>query len=130
MEKSNCKLPSATIYLENTLVDYRMLPNGDYCLSQAQVAQIIDEVPASITQFLDSEDFKVKWASRCKIFDICEVYLEGSNKSIIPVSINVASCYWQNCAVRGNEKANKLILTLMINTLRGTPTFTFDPNQN
>ena len=69
----------------DTLIDIGMLSNGDYCLSQAQVAQIIDEVPASITQFLDSEDFKVNWAKDCKIFDISEVYLEGSNKPIIPV---------------------------------------------
>ncbi len=130
MEKSNCKLPSATIYLEDTLVDYRMLPNGDYCLNQAQVAQVVDEVPASISQFLDSEEFKVNWASRCKIFDICEVYLEGSNKPIKPISIDVAFCYWQNCAVGGKDKANQLIITLMMNALRGKSTFTFDPNQN
>ncbi len=85
---------------------------------------------ASIAQFLDSEEFKVKWASRCKLFDISEVYHDGSNNPIVPISINVASCYWQNCAVTGNEKANKLILTMMINTLRGKSIFKFDPNQN
>ncbi len=130
MEKSNCKLPSATIYLGDTLIDYRMLPNGDYCLNQAQVAQVVDEAPASISQFLDSEEFKVNWASRCQIFDICEVCLEGSNKPIIPVSIDVAFCYWQNCAVCRNFKANQLIITLMMNGLRGKSIFNFDPNQN
>ncbi|MDJ0747777.1 MAG: hypothetical protein QNJ32_31205 [Xenococcaceae cyanobacterium MO_167.B27] len=130
MEKSNCKLPTATIYLEDTLVDIGMFPNGDYCLNQAQVAQVIGEPLASITQFLDSEEFKVNWASRCQIFDISEVYLEGSTKPIVPISINVATCYWQNCAVAGNEKANELILTLMMNTLCGKSTFTFDPTQN
>ena len=111
-------------------MDVAMMPDGDYCLSQRQVAEIIGETPESIIQFLNSDYLKTNWSKACKLFNLAEVYLEGVDQPIKPVSIGVASRYWNEWAIAGNEKAQKLTLMLMESSLRGIDTFKFDPTRN
>ncbi len=126
MKKNNYTAPSRIIHLGDIPMDVAMLPDGDYCLSQTQVAEIIGETPESIIQFLNSDYFKANWNKGCKLFNLAEVYLEGVDQPIKPVSIGVASLYWNKCAAAGNKKAQRLTLTLMQDGLRGIDTFNFD----
>ena len=130
MEESNYIVPSRTIRLGDSPMDVGMLPNGDYCLSQAQVAQIIGQTPESLIQFISLNEIKFKGSKACKLFNLAFFYLEGVDQPIKPVSIGVASLYWNKCAVAGNKKAQRLTLTLMQDGLRGISTFDFDVTRN
>ena len=130
MEKSNYIASSRIIHLGDIPMDVAMMPDGDYCLSQRQAAEIIGETPESIIQFLNSDYFKANWSKACKLFNLAEVYLEGVDQPIKPVSIGVASLYWNEWAIAGNEKAQKLTLMLMESSLRGIDTFKFDVTRN
>ncbi len=86
-----------------------MLPNGDYCLSQTQVAEVIGKSRDSMLYFSRSKYFKriQEKGFECWIFQE-KIYIEGSNKPINPVSIDAACLYWQKWAVAGNERAQQI----------------------
>ncbi len=117
MEQTPYRAERRTIYLGDIPLEVAMLPNGDYCLSQTQVAGAIDKLQASIIQFIRSKYFKVNWSEGCELFNFSEVYLEGVNKPIKPISIKVACLYWQKWAAAGNERARILTLALLDQTL-------------
>ena len=117
MEQRTYKAERRTIYLGDIPLEVAMLPNGDYCLSQTQVAGAIDKIQVSIIQFLRSKYFKVNWSKGCELFNFSEVYLEGVNKPIKPIPIKVACLYWQKWAAAGNEKAKVLTLAVLDQTL-------------
>ncbi len=130
MEKSNYIAPCRTIYVGDLPLDVAMLPDGEYCLSQTQVAEVIDKSPESLIQFMNSDYFKASWSKVCKLLELSEVYLEGADQPIKPVSIDVASSYWSKWAVAGNKKAQSLTFILMQDGLRGISTFDFDVTRN
>ena len=113
MEQSTYKAERRTIYLGDIPLEVAMLPNGDYCLSQTQVASAIDKDRNSMSDFYRSKYFKAisENGFECRKFSE-KLILEGSNKPISPVSIDVAYLYWQKWAVAGNKKAQQLGLAL------------------
>ncbi len=113
MEQSTYKAQRRTIYLGDFPLEVAMLPNGDYCLSQTQVAGAIDKDQNSIRRFYASKYFKALSDNGFSSDHFTEkLLLEGSNKPINPVSIDVAYLYWQKWAVAGNKKAQQLGLAL------------------
>ena len=109
MEQSTYRAERRTIYLGDIPLEVAMLPNGDYCLSQTQVAEVIDKAPASIFQFIRSKYFKAFSSNGFEFFKLSEkLQIEGSNKPISPISIDVACLYWNKWAVAGNEKAQQI----------------------
>ncbi len=113
MKQSTYRAERRTIYLGDIPLEIAMLPNGDYCLSQTQVAGAIDKGRDSMSYFYRSKYFKAisENGFECRSFSE-KVMLEGSNKPISPVSIDVAYLYWQKWAVAGNKKAQQLGLAL------------------
>ncbi len=114
MSQSTYKAERRTIHLGDIPLEVAMLPNGDYCLSQTQVAGVIDKRRDSMLYFYRSKYFKAIcekgfgcWKSSEKLM------LEGSNKPINPVSLDVACLYWQKWAAAGNEKAQLLVIALL-----------------
>ena len=112
MKQKTYRAERRTIYLGDIPLEVAMLPNGDYCLSQTQVAGAIDKFQSSIIQFIRSKYFKVNWSEGCELFNFSEVYLEGVNKPIKPIPIKVACLYWQKWAAAGNERAKQIGLAL------------------
>ncbi|MDJ0533198.1 MAG: hypothetical protein QNJ70_12000 [Xenococcaceae cyanobacterium MO_207.B15] len=113
MSQSTYKAERRTIYLGDIPLEIAMLPNGDYCLSQTQVAAAIDKDQNSIRRFYASKYFKAISDNGFELDHFQEkLVLEGSNKPINPVSIDVAYLYWQKWAVAGNKKAQQLCLAL------------------
>ncbi len=109
MSQSTYKAERRTIYLGDIPLEIAMLPNGDYCLSQTQVAAAIDKSRDSMLYFYRSKYFKAISDNGFDCWSFSEkVMLEGSNKPISPVSIDVACLYWQKWAVAGNKKAQQL----------------------
>ena len=109
MSQSTYRAERRTIYLGDIPLEIAMLPNGDYCLSQTQVAAAIDKSRDSMLYFYRSKYFKAISDNGFDCWSFSEkVMLEGSNKPISPVSIDVACLYWQKWAVAGNKKAQQL----------------------
>ncbi len=48
MSESTYRAERRTIYLGDIPLEVAMLPNGDYCFSQTQVAGVIDKFQSSI----------------------------------------------------------------------------------
>lgn len=114
MEQTTYKAERRTIHLGDIPLEVAMLPNGDYCLSQTQVAKAIDKAPRSIFEFIRSKYFKVNWSKACELLNFPPIVaLEGVNKPIKPIPVKVACLYWQKWAVAGNEKAQQLSLALV-----------------
>ncbi len=111
MSQSIYKAQRRTIHLGDFPLEVAMLPNGEYRLSQTQVAGVIDKAQNSIIQFLRSKYFKAIFTNGFELYKSEEkLLIEGSNKPISPIPIKVASLYWQKWAVAGNEKAQRLVL--------------------
>ena len=58
MKQSTYRAERRTIYLGDIPLEIAMLPNGDYCLSQTQVAGAIDKGRDSMSYFYRSKYFK------------------------------------------------------------------------
>jgi len=110
MEQSTYKAERRTIYLGDIPLEVAMLPNGDYCLSQTQVAGAIDKFQSSINRFLGSKSFKGNGDKAFELTDLPKTLsIKGANKPITPISIKVACLYWYKWAAVGNEKAEQLV---------------------
>ncbi|MDJ0534748.1 MAG: hypothetical protein QNJ70_20085 [Xenococcaceae cyanobacterium MO_207.B15] len=119
MQKPNYIAPCRTIYLGETPLTVAMLANGDYRLSQTEVAGAIDKVPDSITQFLESQYFKDLSDQSLESEKSEEpLWIEGSNKPINPISIGLACLYWRKWAIAGNEKAQGLAVAMVQHSLQ------------
>ena len=113
MSQSTYKAERRTIYLGDIPLEIAMLPNGDYCLSQTQVAAAHDKRRSSMSSFCASKYFKAISDNGFDCPNFSEkLVLDGSNKPISPVSFDVAYLYWQKWAVAGNKKAQQLCLAL------------------
>ena len=113
MKQSTYKAQRRTIYLGDIPLEVAMLPNGDYCLSQTQVAAVIDKDRNSMLRFYSSKYLKTMSDNGFECYHFQEkLSVQGSNKPINPVSIDVAYLFWQKWAVAGNKKAQKLGLAL------------------
>ena len=119
MEKSKYIAPCRTIYLGETPLSVAMLANGDYRLSQKEVASAIALEPDSINQLLESEYFKAL-SDQILESDFSEepLWIEGSNKPIKPISIELTCLYWQNYALAGNQKAQGLVVAMVQHSLQ------------
>ena len=109
MEQTTYRAERRTIYLGDIPLEVAMLPNGDYCLSQTQVAEVIGKHRNSMLRFFTSKHFKAMFDNGFECYLSEEkVYIEGSNKPINPISIDAACLYWQKWAVAGNKKAQQI----------------------
>ena len=117
-EPSTYKAQRRTIYLGDIPLEVAMLPNGEYCLSQTQVASVIDKSRDSMLYFSRSKYFKSLFDKGFECWNLGEkLSIEGANKPINPIPIDVACLYWHKWAASGNSKAQRLVLALLKHTL-------------
>ena len=113
MEQTTYRAERRTIYLGDIPLEVAMLPNGDYCLSQTQVAYAIEKDRNSVLRFFRSKHFKALIDKGFKCYHFEEkLLIEGGKTPISPISIDVACLYWQKWAVAGNERAQQIGLAL------------------
>jgi len=108
------KAQRRTIHIGEISLEVAMLPDGSYRLSQTEVAGVIDKGESSIRSFRSSKLFK---GLRGKASQSAEQAVSGSNKPIVPVSLELAALYWQKWASVGNSKALALIVALIKRSL-------------
>jgi len=108
------KAQRRTIHIGEISLEVAMLPDGGYRLSQTEVAGLIDKGESSIRSFRSSKLFK---GLPGKASQSAEQAVSGSNKPIVPVSLELAALYWQKWASVGNSKALSLIVALIKRSL-------------
>jgi len=96
----------ATIYLGNIPLEVFMLPDGQYVLSQTQVAEAVGKTEVSFRDFVTS---KSPEALPYKGFRPAKLSIKGNNIKINTIPIDVASAYWTKEAIVGNVTAARLL---------------------
>ncbi len=79
MSESIYKAQRRTIHLGDIPLEIAMLPNGERCFSQTQVASAIDKPASSLVSFYTSKQFKSIFGNGFKSSFVPEkVHLEGA----------------------------------------------------
>lgn len=101
------KAKEAEIILGTVLIKVFQLPNGEYRLSQSEVANAIGKRPRSIYEFVEGKSSE---ALPHKGFDFTNsLAVEVSNKPITPITIGLATAYWRYWDKRNNRQATAII---------------------
>lgn len=96
----------ATIYLGNIPLEVFMLPDGQYVLSQTQVAEAVGKTKVSFGDFLAS---KSPEALPYKGFRGKKTSIKGNNAQINIIPVDLAVAYWTKEAIVGNVTAARLL---------------------
>ncbi len=102
------------------------LPDGEYVMSQSQVASTIGTYRLSLARFLDEQwlEGNLHKDYRCYKIDFnSTTRSRGGNGQIKPVAINLASEFWLEQAIKGNIKAQGLAQVKTLPTTLGGRAF-------
>lgn len=103
------------IQLGEISVTVYQLPNGNYCLSQTEVAGVIEKLSNSIHSYRNSNRVRSLPFNNFTFPSFC---IEGSKKPIAPVPLELAALYWQHWDAKGNLAARTLVNALIKRSLR------------
>lgn len=90
------------------------LASGEYAMSQSQVADVVEMNRMSMSRFLSKKETQ---ASLGEGFRCNKLSVDGNNKPINVVPIDVALMFWGEQAANGNSKALALVLACAKETL-------------
>jgi hypothetical protein len=102
-------------------IEVFQLPNGDYVMSQSQVAIAVDLQGIYVLRFLDEkqpEALPGKDYWNYKIDTVKDSQGRGGNRQIKVVSLETASAFWLAQAFKGNEKAQALVFACTQESLK------------
>ncbi|MDF5707755.1 MAG: hypothetical protein PUP90_08770 [Nostoc sp. S4] len=108
------KAKRASIQVAGIEVEVFQMPDGEYVMSQSQVADAVNVSSSCIFNFLRT---KVVKALPGNGSEFSETAVEGSNKPANILSIEVASSFWLSQAYKANTKAQALVAACMQETL-------------
>ena len=107
MNNSNpARAKRTVIQLGNIPLEVFLLEDGQYRLSQTQVAETVGKGPQSLSDFLKS---KSPEALPYKGFRFQKTSIEGNNVKVNAIPIDLAAAYWTKEAVAGNVIAARLL---------------------
>jgi len=99
-------------------LEVAMLPDGSYRLNHAQATEVVDKPRDSMSRFRRSKYIQSLLGNTCQSYTVPEeVFLEGVNRLINPVTIELACLFWQKCALEGNPKARTIVVALLKHSL-------------
>jgi hypothetical protein len=104
----------ASIKVGELELDIFMLPNGDYALSQTQVAEAVGNDEISYRHFLAG---KSPQALPYKGFRSDKLAVEGNNRKINVVPIEIAIAFWTKEAIAKNVNAILLLSACAIEAI-------------
>ncbi|PSB30097.1 hypothetical protein [Chlorogloea sp. CCALA 695] len=104
------KAQRQVIQIGDISLEVAMLPDGSYVFSQTEVAAVVDKSESSIRSFRRSKHLKSLPGMESQFATLT---IEGVNKPIAPVSLELAALYWHKCASVGNQKAQALTIALV-----------------
>ncbi len=94
------------IELGDSKIEVFQLPNGEYKLSQTQVAEAVGKMESSFRRFLGSKALE---ALPYKGFRSAELPVEDNNNPIKAIPIKLAVAYWIKETIAGNAIAARLL---------------------
>jgi hypothetical protein len=106
----------AQITLGNLLLDVYQLPDGAYCFSRVQLAELCDMTTRRIGQILDSNRVKTLQGIE-KNEKLTRVKYEGGTKPFDAISLDTASVLFGVLAKNGNEVALDICIAAMAESL-------------
>ncbi len=111
------KATRATIQIGDIKIDGFMLPNGEYCMSQVQIAEIIDLPRQNASRFLTSKAIKTLLGKDYTGHGFEQIPIESERTRINPVPLEVVAAYWVYQSSRGNKKAITLNMAMVTESL-------------
>jgi hypothetical protein len=109
------KAKRASIQIAGIEIEVFQIPNGDYVMSQTQVASSVGVSSSCIFSFLHSNAVK---ALPDNGSEFSVIAVEGSNKPVNIVPIEVTSGFWLSQVFKGNVKAQALVSACMQEALQ------------
>ena len=108
--KAKCQ----TVKIGDISLEVAMLPDESYRLNHAQATEVVDKNRDSISRFRRSKYIRALLGNTSQGYTVPEeVFLEGTNRIINPVTIELACLFWQKCALEGNLKARTIVFALV-----------------
>jgi len=111
------KATRTTIQIGDIEIDGFMLPNGEYCMSQVQIAEIVDLPRQNASRFLTSKAIKALLGKDYTGHDFEQIPVESERTRISPVPLEVVAAYWVYQSSRGNKKAIALNMAMVTESL-------------
>lgn len=112
------KAKRQVIQIGDISLEVAMLPDGSYRLNHAQATEVVDKNRDSMSRFRRSKYIQSLLGNTCQSYTVPEeVFLEGTNRLINPVTIELACLFWQKCALEGNPKARVIVVALVKHSL-------------
>lgn len=106
------------IHLGEIPLDVAMLPDGSYRLSHTEVTGVVSKPRNSMLRFCRSKYLKSTVGKDIEGYNFTEeLPVEGANRPISPVPIEIAVLYWQKCAQEANPRAQALVAALVKHSL-------------
>lgn len=106
------------IQIGDISLEVAMLPDGSYRLNHAQATEVVDKNRDSMSRFRRSKYIRALLGDTSQGYTVPEeVFLEGVNRLINPVTIELACLFWQKCALEGNLKARTIVVALVKHSL-------------
>lgn len=116
------KAKRASIQIAGIEVEIFQLPNGDYIMSQTQVAETVEVHKFLISRFLGEKQAEGKLGKDYRSHKISTINDSfgrgGNNNPIKAIPINIASEFWTLQAFKGNTKAQALVAACMQQALQ------------
>ena len=94
------------ILLGNIEISVYQIPNGEYRLSQIQIAEIVNAGETSFRDFLRS---KSPEALPYKGSRFVKIQIDNNNVQPKAIPIKITAAYWTKESIKGNEKASRLL---------------------
>lgn len=107
MSKNTTKAVRATIQLGMISLEVFQLPNGEYRLSQRQVAKAVGKGESNVRSFLKSNALE---ALPFKGLTFAQIGVEGKRAWFNAVPIELATAYWGKEAMGANTSALMLVV--------------------
>lgn len=104
-----------TIKLGDIEIDVYEAPNGEYYLSQTQVANIIGKEENNFREFLRSKSLEALPYKGYKFVKIQEVEAVGRPPNAVPIKMAVA--FWTKESIKGNIEASRLLGACAVETI-------------
>lgn len=124
------KARRAIIKIASVEVEVFQLPDGEYVMSQTQVAKVVDVGKVLVLRFLNKKWLEGELYKDYRSFKIAtendSLGRGGNNNPIKPVPVELASEFWFEQAIKGNIKAQALMKACLDETLKRRCDKTFE----
>lgn len=130
MAQSTEKARKAVVKLGDIPLDVYQLPNGDYRLYSASVAEVIEKRRRNLYEFLNGKSPEALPYKDLNLCGISDVLVEGKGNSIKPIPVEVAIAYWRYWDKKGNQKAGAIISACIAESIERRADLAFGIGRN